>query len=145
MTTFVVGPNLQKLPPPARLAFNSLVLPRILAFLKMMVLSTIVFGVLLLGAFYGGTESLLFSTSQGGELTLGAILALVTAVVAFSVTFPSFTKISRISTDVIQGKLQAPPPELAQIAKRARMGSVLGVVMLLIALLTMVSAGFGLY
>ncbi len=145
LTTYVVVPNVQKLPPPARLAFNSVVLPRITGFVRMMIISTIVFGVLLLGAFYGGNMSLLFSTSQGGELILGALLALATAVIAFLVTFPTLAKISSISTEVVQGKLQAPPPEMPQLAKRARMGSVLGVAMLLIALLMMVSAGFGLY
>jgi uncharacterized membrane protein len=145
LTTFVLGPSLRKMPPAAGLEFNAKVLPRILRFVQMMIGGTLVFGVLLLYAFYGGDFSMLSASSQGMELAGGAVLALLTAVVAFSVTFPSFKKVVEIANRLLQGGQQQPPPELMKYGKRARMGSRVGVVLLLIALAMMVSAGFGLY
>ncbi|MGP8124460.1 MAG: hypothetical protein ACLQEQ_01115 [Nitrososphaerales archaeon] len=145
LTTFVIGPNLRKLPSAASLEFNAKVLPRIIRFVQAMIGSTFLFGILLLYYYYNGSFSPLSTSSQGMELSLGIILALLTAVVVWTVTVPSFQKVIKIANDLLQGGQQAPPPDLAKYGRRARMGSLVGILLLLIVLATMISAGFNFY
>ena len=143
LTTFVLGPNLRKLPPAAALEFNAKVLPPIIRFVQVMIVATFLFGVFLLYAFYDGNFSTLSTTSQGMELEAGVLLALAAAGVAFSLTVPSFNRIIKIAKGLLQGGQRPPPPELMKYAKRARTGSLVGVSLLLVVLAMMVSAGFG--
>lgn len=145
LTAFVVGPNLRKMPPAAALEFNSKVLPPIIKFIQIMIVTTFLFGILLLYVYYDGDFSPLSKSPQGMELALGVVLALAAGGVAFSVTVPSFKKIIKIANGLLQGGQQPPPPELMKYAKRARMGSMVGILLLLVVLATMVSAGFGFY
>jgi uncharacterized membrane protein len=144
LTGLVLAPNLRKLPPSAGLEFNAKVLPPIIRFVQAAIGSTFLFGILLLYFYYDGNFSAMSTTTQGEELATGVVLALAAAGVAFSVTFPSFNKVVKIAKGLLQGGGQ-PPPELMKYGKRARMGSIAGVVLLLIVLATMVSAGFGFY
>jgi uncharacterized membrane protein len=143
LTAFVLGPNLRKLPPAAALEFNPKVVPQILRFIQVMIGTTFLFGVLLLYYYYDGNFSPLSTTSQGMELAAGVVLALAAAAVAFSVTVPSFKKIVKIANSLLQGGQQPPPPELMKYGKRAKMGSLVGVALLLTVLAMRVSAGFG--
>jgi uncharacterized membrane protein len=142
LTTFVLGPNVGKLPPPAALAFNAKVLPRAIRFVQMMVASTLLFGVLLLYAWTDGNMAYLTTTTGGMTLSAGISLALVAAVIAAGVTIPAFNKISKIANQMLEGGLQAPPPELKKYGTRARRGALLALVLLLVVLAAMVSAGF---
>lgn len=142
LTGFVIAPNLQKLTAPARLEFNAKILPKLITFVQAAIGSTFVFGLLLLDAYYNGNFTFLHTTTQGYELSAGILLALVLAVVAWTVTFPAFKGIARISSGLLQGGQQTPPPELAKYGKRARLGSMMGIIILLVVLATMVSAGF---
>ena len=145
LTTFIIGPNLTKLAPAARLEFNAKVLPRIVRFMQAVIGLTLLFGVLLLYAFYNGDFSFLYTTGQGLELSAGMSLALVAAILAWSVTFPSFGKIIQISGSLPQGGQQAPAADLMKYSRRARIGSTLAATLLLIVVAMMVSAGFGFY
>jgi uncharacterized membrane protein len=145
LTTFVLGPNLRRMPPAASLEFNAKVLPRIIRFVEAMIGATFLFGILLLYFYYDGNFSILSTSSQGMVLSGGIVLALLTAVVVWTVTIPSFKKVIAIANGLLQGSQQAPPPELMRYGKRARMGSIIGVLLLLTVLATMISAGFGLY
>jgi uncharacterized membrane protein len=143
LTTFVLGPNLRKLQPAASMEFNAKVLPRIIRFVQVMIGTTLLFGILLLYFYFGNGLSAFMGTPQGMELSLGIVLALATAVVAWTVTFPSFNNVIKIANGVLQGG--QPSPELAKYGRRARMGSLVGVTLLLITLATMVFSGFGFY
>jgi len=145
LTTFVIGPNLRNLPSVAALEFNAKVLPRIITFVQIMIGSTFLFGILLYYYYFNGNFSSLASTPEGMEIDFGIILALVTAVVVWTVTVPSFKKVIRISNDLLKGGQQAPPPELAKYGKRARIGSTVGVLLLLVVLATMVAVGFSFF
>jgi uncharacterized membrane protein len=145
LTTFVLGPNLRRLPPAASVAFNAKVLPQIIRFVQAMIGATFLFGVLLLYFYYDGNLSVLSTSSQGLVLSAGIVLALVTAAVVWTVTVPSFKKVIGIANTLLQGGQQQPPPDLIKYGRRARIGSLTGVILLLGVLLTMVSAGFGLY
>ena len=139
LTTFVLGPNLKDLPPMAGLAFNAKILPRIVRFVQMMIGSTFLFGILLFYYTFNGEFSSLGSTSQGMDIYAGIVLALVVAALAWIVNFPSFKKVSKISNDLLsRGGQEAPPADLAKYGNRAKMGSMLGVLLLLIVLATMV-------
>jgi hypothetical protein len=142
LTTFVIGPNLRNLAPAAGLEFNTKVLPRIVRFIQAMIGSTFVFGLLLFYFIHDGDFSWLSSTAQGFEISTGIVLALATAAVVFSVTLPSFRKVSSIANGVLQGGEKAPPPEMMKYGKRARLGSLAGVVLLLLVLSMMVASGF---
>jgi uncharacterized membrane protein len=141
LTTFILGPNLAKLPPPASLAFNAKVLPKIVRFVEMMIGSTLLFGFLLLYAWTGG-DMAYFTTPGGMTLSGGVGLALVAAVIALGLTIPSFNKISQIANQMLEGGQQAPPPELKKYGTRARRGSLVAIALLLVVLAAMVSAGF---
>ena len=143
LTTFVLGPNVRSMPPVAILEFNSKVLPKVIRFVQAMIGTTFLFGLLLLYFFYNGDLSLLTRTSQGLELTVGIVLALVTAVVVWTVTVPSFRKVIRMAGEALQ-RQQPPPPEMMKYGKRARQGSLIAIGLLLIILAMMISAGFGL-
>ncbi|HYC11439.1 MAG TPA: hypothetical protein VEC02_02105 [Nitrososphaerales archaeon] len=141
LTAFVLGPNVAKLPPPASLAFNAKVLPKVVRFVQMMAGSTLLFGVLLLYGLTGG-DAAYFATTPGITLSAGISLALVAAVIAVGVTIPAFNKISAIANKLLEGGQQAPPPELKRYATRARLGSLVALALLLIVLVAMVAAGY---
>jgi len=140
ITGFALGPNLRKMSQTAALEFNAKVLPNLVNFVQAAAGLTIVFGLLLLGYLYS-QDSAYFSSTSGMDVSVGIVLAAVTAAIAFSMTIPSFKKVSKISADIIAGKQQGPPPEMMNYAKRARQGSLVGVALLLIILAAMVAAG----
>ena len=140
VTGFAIGPNLRKMPQTAALEFNAKVLPNLITFVQAAAGLTIVFGLGLLGYLYS-QDSTYFSSTSGMDVSVGIVMAAVTAGIAFSMTIPSFKKVSRMSAEVIAGTQQAPPPEMMKFAKRARQGSLIGVLLLLITLAAMVAAG----
>ena len=102
----------------------------------MMIGSTLLFGVLLFAE--EGTAG------ATGTLYTGIGLALVTTAVVFVVTVPSFKKVIKIAQDMMASKnLGPPPPEMMKYGTRARQGSMLGVVLLLIVLAAMVASVVG--
>jgi uncharacterized membrane protein len=142
LTTFVLGPNVRKLTPGASLEFNAKVLPRIVRFVEMMIVSTFGFGLLLLYFIQDGDFSWLSSTTQGYEISTGIVLALTTAAVVFSVTVPSFRKVSKLAESILHGEQKSPPPEMMKYGKRARTGSLVAITLLLLVLSMMVASGF---
>jgi len=139
-TTFALGPNLRKMSQGAAVEFNAKVLPNLMRFVQASIGLTLLFGILLVYAVSNGDMSY-FSTTPGEEVSVGIVLALVTAIIAFSVTLPSFKKVSKAAASALQGS-QGPPVEMMAYAKRARLGSMIGVILLLITLAMMVAAGF---
>jgi len=142
LTGFVIGPSLRTLTAPARLEFNAKILPKMIRFVEAAIGSTFVFGLLLLYAYYNGNFAFLHTTTQGYELSAGILLAVVVAILGFTITLPAFRGISRVSNGLLQGGQQAPPPELAKYGRQAMLGSTLSLVILLVVLVMMVSVGF---
>ena len=140
LTTFAVGPSLRKLSQVAALEFNAKVLPRLIRFVQMTAVSTVAFGVLLLGYLYSQDNSY-FSSTSGMAVSVGIVMAVVVTAIAFSVTIPSFMKVSKLAASAMEGTQQAPVPEMMKYAKRARQGSLIGVVLLLATLVAMITAG----
>ena len=134
--TFVIAPNLSKLSPGAGLEFFSTVLPKILRFFQVTIGATLGFGILLF--LVVGNE---LTPTQFDEIGVGVVLAIATGVIAFVETVPSFRKVSKFASEALQNK-QPPNPEIAKYGKRARTGSIAGIVLLLAVLLMMTASGF---
>ena len=141
LTGFVVGPNLMKLSPQARLEFNAKVLPRVLRFVQAAIGATFLFGLVFFYELFNGSFSTLSATSQGKDIYAGIVLGVLAAIVAWSVTFPSFNKVVKLSEEALKSTPPSPSSEMAKYGGRARMGALVGMVLLLLALAMMVAAG----
>lgn len=143
LTAFVLGPGLQKVSAPSRLEFMAKVMPKIIRYILGMIAGTLIFGLLLLYFLINGDFSALSpATPFGVAISAGMTVAVITAIVAVTVTVPSFRRVIAIADQILKSGQQPPPPELMKYSKRARMGSIAGVVLLLLVLVLMVSAGF---
>ena len=141
LTAFVVGPSLQSLAPGSRLEFMAKVMPRIIRYVEGMVAGTLLFGLLLLYFLVDGDFSALSpSTSFGAAISAGMVMAVLTTALVFTVTVPSFNKVVKIAGELLKSGGQ-PPPEFQKYARRARLGSVAGAVLLVLVLACMVAAG----
>jgi len=136
MVTFVIAPNVSKLAPPANLAFFAYVIPKILRFFQVVVGSTLFFGILLFLDVGSGLRP-----DQTNEIYLGVAIAIAAAVVAFAETIPSLSRVSKIAGEAIQNK-GPPSPDIAKYANRARIGSIVGMLLLLVVLSVMIASGF---
>ena len=141
LTAFVIGPNLRNLAPAAALEFNAKVLPKLVRFVQIALGSTLLFGLLLLYEFGDGDFSWLTNSDQGYILSAGILVGLITAIFAVSVVIPSFKKVSKFASAALQSG-QPPAPEMMKYGKRARLGSMAGVFLLLFVLAMMVVSGF---
>lgn len=143
LTGFVIGPGLQKLSPPSRLEFTDKLIPKILRYVMGMIAGTFFFGLLLLYYMTGGDFSMLSpSTTFGAAMSVGIGIAVITAILAFTVVIPSFYKMASIAEGVLKSGGQPPPPEMMKYARRAKIGSETGSLLLLLVLVMMVAAGF---
>jgi uncharacterized membrane protein len=143
LNAFVLGPGLQNLSAPSRLEFVAKLIPKILRYTMGMIAGTFIFGLLLLYEFIGGDFSMMSpSTTFGAAISGGIAIAVITAILAVTVVFPSFRKMASMAGDMLKSSGQAPPPEMAKYARRARVSSMLGVVLLLLVVVMMVAAGF---
>jgi uncharacterized membrane protein len=141
LTGFVIGPSLRSMSPPASLEFNAKVLPKIVRFVRMAVVSTYVFGVLLLYFFNDGDMSWLMNSTQGYVISAGILVALVAGILGLAYVVPAFNMVSKLSSEALQSG-KPPAPEMMNYGKKARMGSMTVVVLLLIVLAMMVISGF---
>ena len=130
-----VAPGLRSLSPTARLEFLSKVGPRAVRFFIGSSTATIVFGLALLFSFPGA-----FSTTITAGLTFGLIAYLD----AILVSIPSLRKADHLAKEMLaSGQAGGPPsPELAKALKRGGIGATTVVVLLVITLIFMVTAGF---
>lgn len=139
---FVIGPGLQKLTAPSRLEFTARLIPKILGYVRGMIAGTFIFGLLLLYYITGGDFSMLSpSTTFGVMISTGMAIAVFTAVLAIVVIFPSFNSMASLAEGMLKSSGQPPPPDMMKYAKRAKVSSEVGSILLLV-LVMMVSAGF---
>jgi uncharacterized membrane protein len=141
LTAFVIGPSLRSMSPPASLEFNAKVLPKIISFVRMAVVSTYAFGVLLLYFFQDGDMSWLMNSTQGYVISTGVLLALVAGILGLGYVIPAFNRVSKLSAEALQSG-KPPAPEMMKYGMRARTGSMTVVFILLIVLAMMVISGF---
>jgi len=131
----VVGPGLRSLSLTARLEFLSKIGPGATRFFIGSSTATIVFGLALLFSFPGASSA---------TLTAGLAVGLIAYLDAILVAIPSLRKADRLAKEMLaSGQAGGPPsPELAKALKRGGIGVATVVVLLVITLISMVTAGF---
>lgn len=140
LTAFIVAPGLRTMSGQAGLEFTAKVIPRAVRYLTGMIVGTFVFGLLLL--YFGGYYSTMApSSAHGVALSAGVGLAVVTAIIGLAVTFPSFRKMASMADASLKSG-QQPSADMARYAQRARVGSLVATLLLVIVLALMVTAGF---
>jgi uncharacterized membrane protein len=143
LSVVIIGPGLQTLSAPSRLEFVVKIIPKMLRYISGMIVGTFLFGLLLLYFSLDGDFALMSpATTFGASLSAGVAIGVITAVLAFAVIFPSFSKTVSIAEGVLKSAGQPPPPEMAKYADRARVSSMAGMFLLLIVVAMMVTAGF---
>lgn len=144
LTAFVLGPNLAKVSPPVALEFSAKMVPKIMRFVKIMIGLTFLFGLIPFYFTFSATPSLLIATTPGLTLLVGIVSALIAAILVFLVTGPSFKKVAKISSDILAGTIQQPPPEFMSYSKKAWIWTMVGTIFVIITLAAMISVAFGL-
>ena len=143
MFGFVVGPGLEKLSPSSSGEFFVKIAPRIIRFFQIVAGSTIVFGALL---FYVGTSDgdLVFSISSswGIGVMIGLSFGFVAFLVSEFLAVPPLKKVVEMINDMQASGQKEASPELRSILRRAALIANVTVMLLLLSLVFMVSAGF---
>jgi len=131
----VVGPGLRSLSLTARLEFLSKIGPSATRFFIGSSTATIVFGLALLFSFPGASSA---------TLNAGLAVGLIAYLDAILVAIPSLRKADHLAKEMLaSGQAGGPPsPELAKALKRGGIGVATVVVLLVITLISMVTAGF---
>jgi len=135
----VIGPSLLKLSPPARGEFFVKVVPNFARYIEIFSILTVVFGVAMVAVLADGNTSIMsLSTSFGLYISIGAVLSLVAIGIALGVILPTTHKMVKIAESMMKSP-GPPPPELAVAAKRLRVSSTIGMVLLIIVTMFMVA------
>ncbi len=139
----VLGPLLGKLTPATRSELILKLFPKVLVYIRAFSIFTVLMGVALVFSMTNGDLSLLSpATSFGLYITVGATLALITIAVAMGLVLPSAKKVVEITQSLVQNP-GPPPPELLKVSRRLRIGSVVGLALLVLVLAFMVAAAWG--
>lgn len=140
MFSAVIGPGLARLSAPSRGEFFVKVAPNYVKFVEIFSGLTLVFGVAMVAVLSsGGGDIMSPSTSTGLYITVGAVLALVAIILAYTLIIPSAKKMVKIAEAMMKAP-GPPPPELGIAARRLRMGTVTATVLLLVVTALMVAA-----
>jgi uncharacterized membrane protein len=134
-----VAPNLVGMSPQARLEFFVKVAPKFTRFVEAFSLLTVIFGVITATVVVNGNFSL-WTLSNNFQIliTIGALIALVTVILALTVIVPVSHKIARISQDLL--KTPGPPPaELPAALKTLKVSSTIAIVLLVVVTIFMVA------
>lgn len=141
MFAFIIGPALEKLSPSASAEFLVKVVPRVARFFQAIAGLTVLFGILLLYNL-GGPGLLSWSTSYGVDLTVGVSIALIAFVLAEFVVIPIQLRAVRMIRDMLAAGEHQPPAAFPGTLRWAKITATLLVVLLIIASVFMVGAGF---
>jgi len=141
MFAFVVGPALARLSPASSGEFLVKVVPRVVMFFQVFAGLTILFGVLLLYNM-GGLGLLSPSSSYGLDLTLGATFAIVAFVESEFVAVPIQLRAVRLIREMLAAGGHQPPAEFPRTVRLATITATVTVVLLILASIFMVGAGF---
>lgn len=128
-----IAPGLRSLSPAASLEFLAKVGPRSTRFFAVSATATIVFGLGLLSALPG---------LLGSNIIVGIAIGLVAYLTAIE-TMLSFNKADHLAKEMLDGKQAGPPPpEFMRALKRGGIAVTITALLLVIALVFMVTAGF---
>ena len=135
----VVGPNVAKLSPTARLEFFSKVAPKFLRYAVILAGTTLLFGVALTIDLYGHLFNPL--SNSGIYIMIGAALALITFLIGLLIVEPAAHRIAKMCESLLQNP-GPPPPEFAPLQKRFQNLAAVGMILLILVLVFMIAAAW---
>lgn len=140
----VVAPALSKLSPGSSGEFFVKVVPRVIRYFQIVAGSTVLFGVLLLyvGMSNGDFGHFAPASVWGLSVIIGMAFGFIAFLVSEFVSVPPLKKAIRIITEMQQSDQHQPNPELPKTLKRAALSANTTVILLILALIFMVSAGY---
>lgn len=139
---FFIAPRLTKLPLPASRAFTVSVVPPVVRFFQAVAPLTVIFGLGLLYEMDVQTPGQLnFSTTWGTSIIVGMSVAFVALIVSEAVAVPALRRVVALNQKMpVDGS--SVPPELPRAARTAGLSALVTLVLLLVTLGCMVTAGF---
>ncbi|MBI3841296.1 MAG: hypothetical protein HY297_05035 [Thaumarchaeota archaeon] len=138
----VLGPGLRGLSPPASLEFMAKVGGKAVRYFMGSATATIVFGLVLLYVVIDGDFSSLGTAGFGTTISIGFTIGFIAYLDAALLTGRKFTKANKLAIELMKNPPQGPPTELIQLMKEGGQGALIGTVLLFIAAVFMVTAGF---
>jgi uncharacterized membrane protein len=139
----LIGPTIGTLTPGTRAELVVKLFPRYIRYVESFSIATVVFGVALVLVIGNGDMSVFSpSTSFGLYISIGAVLALITAGLAFGIIVPSAHRVIRLAEEMIKNP-GPPSPELPKASARLRMGATVGLILLILVLIFMVAGTAG--
>jgi hypothetical protein len=140
----LIGPGLGRLTPQSSGEFFLKVVPRVIRFFQGAAAFTVLFGILLLYNITNGDVGSIApqNSGYGFDLTFGIAFAIVAFVMAEAVAAPSMSRVVRLIQGMQESGQGPPSPDLPRAIRIASGASAASVVLLLITLAFMVSAGF---
>lgn len=141
MFAFVVGPALAKLSPPSSGEFLVKVVPRVVRFFQIFAGTTVLFGVLPLYSL-GSLPLLDPSTFYGADLTIGLSIGFVAFLLSEFVSVTIQVKAIKMIREMQTSGQHQPPAEFPKTLRLASRTATLTVLLLVLASIFMVAAGF---
>lgn len=140
----VVAPALSKLSPGSSGEFFVKVVPRVIRYFQSVAGLTVLFGVLLLyaGVSNGDFPAFTSSSTWGLSVMVGLSLGLLAFLVSEFVAVPPLKKAIRIINEMRESGQHQPNPELPKTLRQAALTANTTVILLVLTLVFMVSAGF---
>jgi uncharacterized membrane protein len=144
MFAVVVAPALAKLSPASSGEFFVKVVPRVARFFQIVAGLTILFGVLLVyvGISNGDFPGLDLSTKWGLSIIIGLSIGVVALLVSEFLAVPPLLKVIAMIKEMQASGQHQPPAELPKTLRRASLTANASVILVVLTLVLMVSAGF---
>ena len=139
-----IAPALGKLSPQASGEFFVKIIPRVMRFFQIVALTTVVFGILLLYNITNGDIGSLSPTASwyGFDITFGVLFAAIAFVLSEAVSVPALGRVVRLIKELQTSGQAHPTPQLPRAIRLATWTAYSTVLLLIITLAFMVSAGF---
>jgi len=140
--TVVIGPLLMKLSAPTRGELMTKLVPRLVRYVNIFSGLTLLLGVFLAFGIVGSRLELLSPANPWAlNITTGATLGLLAALIGSLVVGRTARRMSRMVERLMQNPAQPPPPEMAGLQNRLRTWSTVALVLLVLSLVFMTTAG----
>ena len=138
----LIGPTIGTLTPGARAEIVTKLFPKYVRYAEAFSLMTVIFGDALVLDLGNGDMSIFSMSGVYRLISVGAVLALLAVILAFTVVTPSARKVHRLTVEMVKNST-TPPPELMKASVRLRVSSSVGLVLLILVLVFMVAGTTG--
>lgn len=141
---FVIAPSLAKISPPSSGEFFVKIVPRVSTYFRIVAGTTVLFGLLLIytGISNGDFPAFSLSSTWGASITIGLSFGLIAFLNSEFVAQLPLRKVIRLIKEMQASGKHEPPAELPKTIKKASLTANATVMLLIVTLIFMVSAGF---